>query len=85
MISSCGVERVAGVDLGKELARGAGEGDEDVADVLGQQGRAGRRECQHLQAVNDRRGVTMAAGVIDVVVDRMVIGGDSLERRGGHR
>ena len=76
------VERVAGVDLGEEFARDAGEGDEDVADVLREQGRSGRRECQHLQTVNDRRGVAMAAGVFDVVVDRMVVGGDCLERRG---
>lgn len=75
------VERVAGVDLGEEFARDTGEGDEDVADVLREQGRPGRRECQHLQAVNDRRGVAMAAGVFDVIVDRMVVGGDRLERR----
>ncbi|HTF54690.1 MAG TPA: hypothetical protein VK735_45225 [Pseudonocardia sp.] len=35
------VERVAGVDLGEEFARDAGEGDEDVADVLREQGRSG--------------------------------------------
>ena len=66
------VERVACVDLGEEFARDAGEGDEDVADVLREQGRSGRRECQHLQAMNDRSGVAMAAGIFDVVVDRMV-------------
>jgi hypothetical protein len=32
--------------------------------------------------MNDRRGVTATAGVFDVVVDRMVIGGDRLKRRG---
>ena len=76
------VERVAGVDLGEEFARDAGEGDEDVADVLREQSRSGRRERQHLQAMNDRRGVAVAAGVFDVVMDRMVVGGDRLERRG---
>ena len=76
------VERVAGVDLGEEFAGGAGEGDEDVADVLREQGRAGCRECQYLQAVNDRRGVALAVGVFDVLVDQMVVGGDRLERRG---
>jgi hypothetical protein len=30
--------------------------------------------------VDDRRGVAVAAGVVDVVVDRMVVGGDFLER-----
>src|SRR6201987_1369092 len=48
----------------------------------GGKGRAGRRESQHLQAVNDRRGMAVTAGVFDVVVDRMVVGGDRLERRG---
>ena len=76
------VERVTGVDLAKELAADAGEGDEDVADVLREQGRSGRGEGQHLQAVDDRRDMAVAAGVVDVVVDRMVVGGDCLERRG---
>jgi len=76
------VERVTGVDLAKELAADAGEGDEDVADVLREQGRSGRGEGQHLQAVDDRRDMAVAAGVVDVVVDRMVVGRDCLERRG---
>jgi hypothetical protein len=76
------VERVAGMGLGEEFARGAGEGDEDVADVLGEQGRAGRGECQYLQAVDDWRGVAVAAGVLGVVVDRVVVSGDCLECRG---
>ena len=32
--------------------------------------------------MNDRCGVAVAAGVLDVVVDRMVVRGDRLERRG---
>ena len=49
------VQRVAGVDLGQEFARNAGEGDEDVADLLGEQGGSRSRECQHLQPVDDGR------------------------------
>ena len=69
------------MDLGEEPARDAAEGDEDVANLLREQGRSGRSECQCLQAVNDRCAVPMTAGVLDVVMDRMVVGRDCLERR----
>lgn len=76
------VERVVGLHLGKQSVRDACEGEEDFADVLREQGRTERRDRQHLQAMHDRRSVAVVAGVLNVVVDRMVVGGDCLERYG---
>jgi len=73
------------VTAGFTYVRIRGEGDDEHvidawAERLGALTRRGIDVYAFLK--HDRRGVAVAAGVLDVVVDRVVVGRDRLERRG---
>src|SRR5205814_7924147 len=54
--------------------------DERIADDVGKGSRASGGKAQHLKAMGERSRVAPLAAIFDVVMDRMVVGRDSLER-----
>ena len=57
------------------------KGDQRVADDMGEGAGAGGRKAQHLKPVCQGAGMAALAAVFDIVVDRVIVGGDRLERR----
>src|SRR5712692_4329101 len=48
---------------------------------MGEGAGAGGGKAQHLKAVRQRAGMTALAAIFDIVVDRVVVGRNRLERR----
>jgi hypothetical protein len=76
------VQGVPGVHQGQEGARLLKEADEHLADEVREQSRSGCGECQHLQAVDNRRDMSVRARPLGVVVHRVIVHRDRLEGRG---
>jgi len=74
------IERIAGIDRLQEFRRLLGKGDQRVAD--GERKIAGPRcgETQDLEAVRQHPWMAALAAIFDVVMDRMVVQADGLER-----
>src|SRR6185312_14777982 len=76
-----GIERVAGIDRLQEFRAYLDEADQAFADDMWKQPRARSREAQNLEPMRQRRGVTELPAIFDVVMDRMIVEADGLERR----
>jgi hypothetical protein len=55
------------------------KGDQGIADGSGEGAGTSRRETQDLEAMGQRTFVTARAAILDIIVDRMIVGGDRLE------
>src|SRR5205807_2099291 len=74
------IERVADIDTFQEPRRLFDEGDERVVYLVRELARSRCREAHDLEAVREEGTVPVRAAVLDVVVDRMVVAGQELER-----
>src|SRR5439155_22813514 len=70
----------AGIDRLQEFRRLLDEGDERLADHMRENAGAGGGEAQHLKPVRQRAGMAALAAIFDIVMDRVVVGRDGLER-----
>ena len=75
------IQRVPGMHLFKELARQFGEGYEDLSDVMRKKGCAWSGESQDLQTMDHWSAVSVSLCPFDVIMDRVIIRRDCLERR----
>jgi hypothetical protein len=75
------IQRVPRMYLFKELARQFGEGNEDLSDVMRKKGCAWSGESQDLQTMDHWSAVSVSLGPFDVVMDRVIVRRDCLERR----
>jgi hypothetical protein len=71
-----------GVHLGHEGAGQLEEGDGHLADEVREQGGSRCGESQHLEAVHNRRDMSVLALPLGVVVHRLIVHRDRLESRG---
>jgi hypothetical protein len=75
-----GIERVADMDRREEPAGKLGERDQALGDRMREAAGPGRGERQHLQPVRQQVGMAVGAAIFDVVMDRMIVAGEELER-----
>src|SRR6478752_6558633 len=76
------VQGVPGVHLGHEGAGQLKEADEHLADEMREQGSSRCGERQHLEAMYNRRDMSVLARPDGVVVHRVIVHRDRLEGRG---
>ena len=76
------VQGVPGVHLDQEGAGLLKEADEHLADEVREQGGSRCGESQHLEAMHNRRNMTVLARPLGVVVHRVIVHRDRLESRG---
>ena len=75
------VQGVPGMHLGQEGAGQLKEADEHLADEVREQGGSRCGESQHLEAVYNRRDMSVLARPLGVVVHRVIVHRDRLEGR----
>ena len=56
------------------------KGDQRVADLMGEGAGASRGKCQDLKAMGKWAFVAAFVAILDIIMDRMIVGGDRLER-----
>ena len=77
-----GIQRVPRMHLLQESTRGARKRKKLVADVLRKKGGARSSEGKNLQPMHHRSSMPMSARVLDIVVDRVIVGRNRLESGG---
>ena len=76
------IQRVSRVYLLQESTRGTRECHKHVADVLRKEGGTRSSESENLQSMDHRSAMPMAARVLDIVVNRVIVSRDCLESGG---
>ena len=77
-----GIQCVPRMHFFQESTRGTRECHKHVADVLRKEGGTRSSESENLQSMDHRSAMPMAARVLDIVVDRVIVRRNRLESRG---